>query len=331
MKKDIFISCSVSHCIEHWILENNLTLLKVNTTTTSGKPQPLKYNKKHQLLYTGETGNNKIITYKQNLNNQFKKIHEVKVFNTPNYISLNKKKTMLFCASYHGNGFSVYSLNLCGLIRSTAALVENLRGCHSIRMHYESNLLFASALKDNKIYIYKIQHNKNKKMTVILKNIISTAYNSGPRHITFHPLRPYLYSINELSGTIDVWFINDKLIKLQIIQSISLMSQSSICSSWSSDIHVHPTGNYLYACDRANSIISLFYIDNKQGTLLRMHTYRTLSQPRSFNISKDGNILVIVGELSNSIKIYYINNNNGYLSKITTQSTEINPLWVLIE
>ncbi|MGI4816732.1 MAG: beta-propeller fold lactonase family protein [Janthinobacterium lividum] len=331
MKKNIFISCSVSHCIEHWILKNNLTLLKINTITTSGKPQPLKYNKKHQLLYTGETGKNKIITYQKNLNNQFRKIHEVKVFNTPNYISLNKKKTMLFCASYHGNGFNVYTLNACGLICSTTTLVENLKGCHSIRMHYASNLLFASALKENKIYIYKIKYNKNKKITIILKNIINTASNSGPRHITFHPLRQYLYSINELNGTIDVWFINDKLIKLQLIQSISLMSQSSICSAWSSDIHVHPTGNYLYACDRANSIISLFSIDDKQGILLRMYTYQTVLQPRSFNISKDGNILVIIGELSNSIKIYYINSNNGYLSEITTQSTGINPLWILIE
>ncbi|VFP85894.1 6-phosphogluconolactonase [Buchnera aphidicola (Cinara pseudotaxifoliae)] len=331
MKKNIFVSCSVNHHIEHWILKNNLILLRVNTITTSGKPQPLKYNKKHRLLYTGETGNNKIVTYKKKLNNQFKKIHEIKVFNTPNYISLNKNKTILFCASYHGNGFSVCILNASGLIYNTASVIENLKGCHSIRMHYASSLLFASALKEDKIYIYNLKNHKNKKITVILKNVINTADNSGPRHITFHPLRPYLYSINEFNGTIDVWFINDKSISLQFIQSISLIPKSSTLPSWSADIHVHPKGNYLYACDRANSIISLFSISNSQGTLLKTCTYQTLLQPRSFNISSDGNILVITGELSNSIKIYNINHNNGFLSEITTQSTGINPLWVLVE
>ncbi|VFP78180.1 6-phosphogluconolactonase [Buchnera aphidicola (Cinara cuneomaculata)] len=330
MEKNILVSCSINKHIEHWILKKNYILLKKSILSSTGRPQPLKYNSRDKLLYAGETINNKIVTYKQNSCNEFKKIHEINIFNTPNYISLNKNKTILFIASYHGNKIQLFSLNSSGLIENIIYNIENIQGCHCIKIHYKYNLIFISALKENKIYIYSIFLKKNKKITLILRNVIFTAYNSGPRHIVFHPFNPYLYSINELNGTIDVWLIDNKLAKLLLIQSIALKLNSNMYRFWASDIHIHPNIKYLYACDRLNHIISAFNIDNTTGILSYIDSYKTTLQPRSFCISKDGKLLIVVGEISNMMIIYHINCNTGHLSVKAKTFTGKNPLWILL-
>ncbi|VFP88292.1 6-phosphogluconolactonase [Buchnera aphidicola (Cinara piceae)] len=331
MKKNIFISCSISKHIEHWILKKNCILSKIRIISVDNIPQPLKYNETNKLLYVGEKFSNKITTYKIYSNNKIKKIHEISIRNTPNYISINQNKNILFCASYHGNEFYVFSVNQFGLIIKNTHIFKKIYGCHSVRMHYKYNLIFVTSLKKNKIYIYKIVHDKENKINLILKNVTITTQNSGPRHITFHPLNNYIYSINELNGTIDIWIIETITFTLKLIQSISLIFKPYVHSAWSSDIHIHPSGKYLYACDRANSIISLFSVNCNTGTLLHKHTYKTELQPRSFNISKDGKILIVIGEISNNMKIYHINLCNGYLSCNQIQSVGKNPLWILIE
>nr|WP_269471981.1 beta-propeller fold lactonase family protein [Buchnera aphidicola] len=331
MKKNIFISCSLDKHIEHWTITKDYILSKKSIFTTTGRPQSLKYNKKNKLLYVGETISNKITTYKQYPHNKFKKIHETNVFHSPNYISLNKNKTILFVASFHGNEFKVCLLNSIGLINNIDYIIKNIQGCHCIKIHHKYKLIFVSALKENKIYIYKFYLKKNNIITIILKNIVHTEYNSGPRHIIFHPTNPYLYSINELNGTINVWLINKKLVILTLIQSISLILNSPKHDFWASDIHIHPNKKFLYACDRFNSIISFFSINRITGLLVYIYTYKTILQPRSFCISKDGTILIVVGEISNTMMIYRINHNTGYLSVQEEISVGKNPLWVLTE
>ncbi|VFP81480.1 beta-propeller fold lactonase family protein [Buchnera aphidicola] len=331
MRKNIFISCSINKHIEYWILKKNNILSKIKIISSDGIPQPLKYNKKNKLLYVGEKENNKIITYKIYSNNKINKIHEVSICNTPNYISFNQNKNILFCASYHGNEFYVFLINQFGYIKKNIYIFKKIYGCHFIKMHYRYNLIFVTSLKANKIYIYTIIYNKKNKINLILKNIILTKKNSGPRHITFHPLNDYMYSVNEFNGTIDVWIIYNTIFKLKLIQSISLILKPYISIPWASDIHIHPNGKYLYACDRSNSIISLFNINCNTGTLLYIHTYQTELQPRSFNISKDGRILIVVGEISNNMRIYNINLDTGYLIYSKIQSIGKNPLWIIIE
>lgn len=331
MKKNIFISCPNNKRIEYWILKKNNSLFKSQIILTKGIPQPLKYNKNNDLLYTGEKLPNKIVTYKIMSNNQLRKIHEISLFNTPNYISLSSDKKMLFCASYHGNGFSIFVLNKHGLIKKLIYVIKNIPGCHAIRMHYKYKLIFVSALKSDKIFLYQIDNNKKKNVHLNLQNITNTKKNSGPRHLTFHPKSNYLYSINELNGTIDLWSINGVERQIQFIQSISLILKPYQKNPWASDIHIHPNKKYLYACDRSNNIISFFIINSKNGMLSYVHSYETELQPRSFDISTDGTTLIVVGELSNTMKIYSINLKTGHLKPQIKKKTGKNPIWILIE
>ncbi|ABJ90651.1 beta-propeller fold lactonase family protein [Buchnera aphidicola] len=328
MKKKILISCSNSKEVEYWILKKNYSLLKKQIISVKGTPQPLKFNKNKKLLYIGIKNPNKIITYKLSNNNIFKKKNEINIFNTPNYITLYKKKKILFCASYHGNGFIVFILNKNGLIKKKIYIFKKIIGCHSIKIFYKYKLIYITALKEDKIYIYKIKNIKNK-IYLFLKNIIYTTKNSGPRHIIFHPIKNYLYSINELNGTIDVWNINNSSYLLILQQSISLIPKKYTNIPWSSEIHIHPNEKYLYACDRSNNIITFFIINKNTGHLSYIKSYKTEIQPRSFNISKDGKILIVLGELSNSMTIYAI--KNGYLIFKKKQLIGKNPLWILIE
>ncbi|VAX76531.1 beta-propeller fold lactonase family protein [Buchnera aphidicola] len=331
MKNNIFISCSKGKKVEYWILKKKNMLLNKQVIDTNGFPQPLAYCKDNCLLYIGENFPHKILIYKMFPDYRLKKIQETSMFNTSNYISLNHNKKILLCASFHGNGFSIYLLNKSGLIKKNIYFFQNIKGCHFIKMHYKYNLIFVSALKEDKIYIFDINLDFKKKINISLKNIIQTKKNSGPRHISFHPSNNFLYSINEFEGTINVWIINHIKSQLLFLQSISLIVKPYKKTPWSSDIHIHSNGLYLYACDRANNIISLFTINIETGFLFYIHTYQTVLQPRSFYISKNGKLLIVVGEISNSMNIYNINLKNGYLVLKKKKLLGINPLWILIK
>ncbi|WP_075433807.1 beta-propeller fold lactonase family protein [Buchnera aphidicola] len=331
MKKKIFIACSGDQSIELWTLDKTFKLLKKNSILTTGTPQPLKYNKNNNLLYVGERLKNQIVTYKIYDNFQCTKIHEIAIFNTPNYISFSTDNKILFCASYHGNGFLLCKLNTGGIIQKITHVFKKIKGCHSIVMHHKHNLIFVSSLQEDRIYIYKIILDKFNKKTFALNNVTITKKNSGPRHFAFHSKSSYLYSINEFKGTIDVWRIYDANASLILIQSTHLVLKPYLHAPWASEIHIHPNGVYLYACDRANSIISFFTVHQKKGFLSYKHTYKTELQPRSFNISRDGKVLIVIGEKSNSMTVYHINVQYGYLVPKLSQSVGKNPLWVLIE
>lgn len=329
MKKNIFISTPNSKQIEFWQIKKNKKLKLIQIIPTNGLSQPLQYNCINNLLYVGTQIENKIIIFHLKKNNNLKLIQKYSLFNKPNHISFNRDKTLLFCASYHGNGFTMHNLNKDGTIKDTH-IIRNILGCHSTNIDHTNTILCVTSLKKDCIYIYQVKKNKKNIFQIIHKNIIHTLNNSGPRHIIFHPIVNIIYNINEFHGTIDVWYLNYKTISIKWIQTISIIPKQYKQKPWSSEIKIHPNCLFLYACDRKNNIISLFYINQINYSLKLCMTYKTELQPRSFHISLDGKILIIVGQISNSMSIYEINIKTGFLNIQQKIKVGKGPLWIHI-
>ncbi|WP_343182838.1 beta-propeller fold lactonase family protein [Buchnera aphidicola (Neophyllaphis podocarpi)] len=326
MKQVVYVANSDSKQIQVISINHKKILNLIQTIEVHGQIQPLKIIKKYKILYAGIRPNFHILVFKISSNGTLKKISKIYITNSINHISSDFYKKYLFCSSYHGNCLTIISLNDKGIPKDNLQIINNINGCHFSKVVGKNNFLCVTSLKNDSINLYKFVNHQR----VILKQhiIIKTSKNSGPRHIVIHPNINIMYSINELTGNIDVWKIDLNLNILNFLKSININYINSKNNFWSADIHITTSGKYLYTTDRMHNIISLFKV-HLNGDISNIKNYKTEIQPRSFYIDYYDKYLIVAGEISNKLTIYKIT-NNGYLKFLMDFKVGKRPIWVLI-
>lgn len=143
---------------------------------------------------------------------------------------------------------------------------------------------------------------------------------SGPRHIAFHPSRPWAYIANELDSTVTACHFNDQTGKLQPFQILSGLSDSFVGNSKASEIEVSKSGRTLYFSNRGEDTIAVFKINQDHGRLTLIQSESCMGQtPRFFALSPEGRWLYVLNEDSDSIVLFSIDHATGMI-----QSTDFN-------
>ena len=137
---------------------------------------------------------------------------------------------------------------------------------------------------------------------------------SGPRHLSFHPNRKWVYSVQELSGTITTFDYNGG--KLTEKGVASLLPSDYRGTPTSAHVQVSPDGRFLYASNRnPSNTIAIFKIDVVEGSLeLIGHQSSGGKAPRHFNFDPSGNFLLVANQDTDNITILRINRKTGQLS-----------------
>lgn len=173
-------------------------------------------------------------------------------------------------------------------------------------------LIYAVDLGIDKIMLYKKVNNR-----LELNNppAINMHAGAGPRHLDFHPNNQFVYVLNELEGSVTCLRYYDNNKPFDSLQTISTLPQDFRGFNKSADIHIHPTGKYLYASNRGDhNSIAVYNINQSSGelTLTEIET-EAIAWPRNFAISPDGKHLLCANRDSDSISIYKIDQNDGAL------------------
>lgn len=135
---------------------------------------------------------------------------------------------------------------------------------------------------------------------------------SGPRHMEFHEGEKGLiiYCMAELSGEVLVYELSaqEGLPTFRLIQQI-LADEAD--AGGSADIHIHPSGRWLYTSHRLeNDGISIFDI-NDDGTLIKSGYMNTGRHPRNFMITADGRFLLVACRDDMMIQVFTIGDDGG--------------------
>ena len=131
---------------------------------------------------------------------------------------------------------------------------------------------------------------------------------SGPRHMEFNKDHTKLYCIAELSGEVLVYDmdIEGGTPELSLKQRIQA---DEVNAGGSADIHIHPSGKWLYTSHRLdNDGICIFKI-LPDGSLEKTGYTRTGRHPRNFMITNDGSYLLVACRDDNIIQVYEILSN----------------------
>jgi 6-phosphogluconolactonase len=189
---------------------------------------------------------------------------------------------------------------------------------HSVSPSPDQRFAIAADLGVDKLYIYHLDHGQ------LIPNdppIVKAVPGAGPRHFTFHPSGRYGYLVNELNSTVAAFKYDDRRGLLEEIQVVSAVPKEFSGTNSSADMHVHPSGRFLYASDRGRNSIAVFSIDRASGRLSPIEYVPTLGKtPRNFAIDPTGSFLVAGNEDSNSIVVFRIDAKTGRLTPTGDQA-----------
>ncbi|HEX4949442.1 MAG TPA: lactonase family protein, partial [Blastocatellia bacterium] len=152
---------------------------------------------------------------------------------------------------------------------------------------------------------------------------------AGPRHFKIHPNNKFAYVINELDETVTAFAFDKANGTLKEIQTISTLPADFTGQSYCADIHVHPSGKFLYGSNRGHDSIVVFAIDAGGKLSLVQHQSTLGKWPRNFAVDPTGQFLLAANQNTNNIVTFRINPQTGQLTP-TGHNLEI-PLPVCLQ
>ena len=130
---------------------------------------------------------------------------------------------------------------------------------------------------------------------------------AAPRHIDFHPRKPFAYVINELDSTLTAYRQDRGTGALAPFQTIPSTPPDFTGYSTGAEIQVDRAGRTLYVSNRGHDSIGVFAIDPARGTLAPRQWVPTHGRtPRFFALDPDQRFLYVANQDSASIVGYRV-------------------------
>ena len=135
---------------------------------------------------------------------------------------------------------------------------------------------------------------------------------AGPRHIDFHPKKPFAYVINELDSTITTYRKSGPV--LAPLQTTPSCPDTFTGYSTGAELWVGRDGRHVYVTNRGHDSIGVFAIDPSRGTLSPKQWVPTHgSVPRFFAFDRAERFLYVANQGGDTIFAYKVG-HDGKLS-----------------
>ena len=142
---------------------------------------------------------------------------------------------------------------------------------------------------------------------------IPTPPGCGPRHMAFHPSKPRVYVLCELTGQVLTFEWEAQSGALILIHDVSSCPNREVQHASCAALRVHPSGNVLYVSDRRDSHLVAFNLDNNGLPLLERRFSTHGTEPRDFGIDPTGRWLVAANQLSDTLAVFELDASSGHL------------------
>ena len=263
----------------------------------------------------------------------------------PCYVSIDKTGKWVIVGNYSSGSLSVLPVKSNGSLDSATQVIQHEGSSvnserqegphvHATVLNKNNKTLYVPDLGLDKVMLYTLD-NKTGKLKEFSTPFVMTEPGAGPRHIDIHPNGKYAYLMEEMTGAVSVYKIeNDGY--LSLLQNISGLPRDFTGVVGSADIHVSPDGKFLYCSNRGESnTIGIFSINQSNGQLLWVGHHSTLGKtPRNFNFDPTGNFLLVANQNSDEIVIFKRDNKTGLLTDTGKRIHVSKPVclkWISVE
>ena len=202
---------------------------------------------------------------------------------------------------------------------STLTTVTGMPGPHrreqnNIRPHHnpldrEGKHFFLPCKGGDAVIAYRLDR---KRGVAVEAARVTSRPGAGPRHIDFHPRKPFAYVINELDSTITTYRKSGPV--LAPLQTIPSCPDGFTGYSTGAAIGVGRDGRHVYITNRGHDSIGVFAVDPSRGTLSPKQWVPTNgSVPRFFAFDRAERFLYVANQGGDTIFAYKVG-RDGKLS-----------------
>ena len=161
---------------------------------------------------------------------------------------------------------------------------------HSIVATPDSRYLLAPDCGLDRIFIYRLDAERG----TLIENDppwVMLAPGAGPRHLAFHPSGSTLFCINERNSTLTALAYEPDGAVLRELQTVSTLPDGFAGQNSCADIHIHPSGRFLYGSNRGHDSIAIFAVDAATMHLRSLGHVATAGRtPRNFGDRRDWHV-----------------------------------------
>jgi 6-phosphogluconolactonase len=259
-----------------------------------------------------------IYSFKRNKDNSLEELGKISTESfAPCHIEIDQSGKYVFVSNYMGGVVTVYKRGTYGRLEKHQKIqLENPEKSHthSVSISSDNSTAYIADLGNDKIWIYNFNVETGN-LSPKEKPFVQLEEGSGPRHFSFSKDENFAFSMNELNSTVSVFKI-EKDGNLKTIQNISSLPEEFEGKNSGADIHLHPSGEFLYASNRGDNSIAAFKINQKTGKLSEIGFYSTKGEtPRNFAISPNGKFLYAANQDTSTISSFKINLETGELEE----------------
>ena len=248
----------------------------------------------------------------------------------PCFITTDKTGKLALVANYSGGNVLAYPIGADGKLGVASDNVQHKGAgpdkarqedphAHSIWVDPTNKFALACDLGLDKVIVYQLDLTKGK-LVSHSEGIVHPG--AGPRHLDFHPNGRFVYVINELDATMSTFKWDGDHGTLAEIQSISTLPEGVNGPKSCADVHIHPSGKFLYGSNRGHDSIVIYAVDETTGLLsLIGHESTRGKTPRNFAIAPTSQFLLAANQDSGDIVTFRIDPQSGKLAYINTTQT----------
>ncbi len=236
----------------------------------------------------------------------------------PCYVTVDRDERWVLVANHGGGSISVFPIGDGGALGSATCVVEHptVDGAaphpHAIRVDPSNRWVLVPDAGLDRVYVYHL--NDDGVLTPNDPPFATVPTKTGPRHIDFSPDGSFVYAIGEGASTMTVLRWDAATGTLEPIQAISTLPPGFDARSACADVHVHPSGWYVYGSNRGDDSIVTFQVEAQTGHLAPAgHVATGGTIPRGFTLAVDGTIALVANQNSDTVVAFTTDPENGTL------------------
>lgn len=296
--------------------------------TVDRNPGPLAVAPDHGAVYVGLRGTSSVEAFAIDpATGSLTSIGTTSIGDNPVYLSVDATSETLLWASYGGN--RVASHRIAGdrsVMTAKASEFGTRTNPHAIVLDPSNRFALVPNTNSDVVQQYDFAADTG----VLTRNTpdeVTVPSGTGPRHLVFHPTLDLVYVVNEHADSVTRFAFDPTEGTLTSIDTVTtLPSGFPGASNTCADIHVHPSGEFLYASNRGHDSIAIFTLD-AEGAMTPAGHAETEPRPREFGLDPFGEYLFAAGQDSGRVASYRIE-SDGSLTPIEVVAVGAQPLWV---
>lgn len=243
----------------------------------------------------------------------------------PCHLCVDRTGRYLLTANYTGGSVCVHPIGSDGRLGKMSDFIQHVGSsvnpqrqqephAHSFTIAADNRFAYAADLGLDQVLIYAFNADQGK-LTPAAQTGVHVHPGAGPRHFDFHPNGRYAYVINELDSTMTAFAYQASSGRLTELQSITTLPAGFEGRSHCADVHVHPSGNFVYGSNRGHDSIAIFAIDPNSGLLTTVGHESTQGKiPRNFVIDPTGTFLLAANQNTDTVVVFRIDQTTGKLT-----------------